>query len=64
MQLLTAIHVIFVDSDKLSTLNAGSKLWKTSESIEFVDSQCVQDVDKLVWTFVVIECGKKCYFVL
>jgi hypothetical protein len=53
-----------VNSDKLSTPYAGLKLLKTPESIEFVDSQYVQDVDKLLLIFIVIECGKKCYFVL
>jgi len=48
LRLLTAIHVLFVDSDKLSTPYAGLKLLKTHESAEFIDIQYVQDVDKLL----------------
>jgi hypothetical protein len=42
------MHPFYVDSDKLSTVNAGCKLLKTAESIELTDSQRIQDVDKLL----------------
>ncbi len=42
------MHPFYVDSDKLSTVNAGCKLLKTAEDLELTDVQCIQDVDKLL----------------